>query len=254
VLLAARKLGIPHVLLEQNVIPGRVTRHFSRGAARVYSQWEETRLRLPSRTRFLASGSPLRAGFSAVDREQARRTLQTDWLRVTVLGGSQGSRSLNDLVPDSMDHLNGFSGRVEVVHLAGRDDRVRVQSAYGLRKAVVADFSDDMPTLYAASDLIVSRAGALAIAEMARIPRPCILIPYPHAADDHQSANARILAEAGAAVVLEERSLTPQKLAAAVADLLGDEPRRRRMSEALSAFARPDAARTIADDLEALVP
>jgi UDP-N-acetylglucosamine--N-acetylmuramyl-(pentapeptide) pyrophosphoryl-undecaprenol N-acetylglucosamine transferase len=141
---------------------------------------------------------------------------------------------------------------LSIVHQTGKDDReptVERYRAAGLQ-ADVRDFIDDMACEYARADLVVSRAGATSVAELAVVGRPAILIPYPFAADDHQTTNARELAQAGAALVFPQSELDGPKLGAAIRDLAADAPRRARMAAAMKSLGRPDAADAIVGWIE----
>lgn len=224
-ILAARILGIPYVLLEQNSIPGRVTRLFCATAEAVYSQWGEARRYLHGAPVKIA-GSPLRTKIRPVGREAARRALgiPPDVPVLAVLGGSQGATTLNERVISSLGSLNGLSRRWHVVHLTGARDYERVRDAYagiGLQSTVLS-FTREMSLIYEASDLVVCRAGGLTIQELAFFGRPAILVPYPHAADDHQHRNASILKAAGCADLICEREISPGFLRGVLVDYLAN--------------------------------
>src|SRR5262249_50620115 len=167
-------------------------------------------------------GAPLRQALVAAFRGAPPRRAPGKPLRLLVFGGSQGARQINDAMIEAAPRLDrtGF----EVFHQTGEADRERVAAAYagaGISAQVVA-FERDMPTRYAASDIALCRSGALTVAELAMAGLPALLVPYPYAADDHQSANARAAAEAGAAIVLPSRPLGAADLLAALAELAGN--------------------------------
>ncbi|MBI2900748.1 MAG: UDP-N-acetylglucosamine--N-acetylmuramyl-(pentapeptide) pyrophosphoryl-undecaprenol N-acetylglucosamine transferase [Planctomycetes bacterium] len=224
---AAMLLGIPYVLLEQNIRPGKANRALAPMAARVYAQWRETRL--PGRV--VAAGSPIRPGLRRIPKSQAcaRLGLDPDRPTVLVLGGSQGAGALNALDLD-----------VQTIRITGRGRTAR--------GTVVLEYLDEMELAYSAADLAVSRAGALAIAELACFGLPTVLVPYPHAADDHQRANARALGDA--VWVVEESEIG--RIAEIVAKLVSADPEVHNRGRALQRFARPEAARTIAEDLSSI--
>ncbi len=221
---AAALMGIPYVLLEQNILPGRANRTLAPMAARVYAQWEGTRLR----GRILAAGSPLRPGLRRVSREEACLRLGLDPRRPTVLvlGGSQGAEA-----------LNAIEIRAQSVRITGRG-----RSAQG---TVVREYVNEMEVAYSAADLAVSRAGALAIAELAYFGVPTVLVPYPRAAENHQRANARALGNA--VWVIEEARI--DRVGEIVAKLVSGDPEIHNRGRAFHRYARPDAARVIAEDL-----
>ncbi len=216
--------GIPFVLMEQNIIPGKANRFLARLARRVYVQWAETKMK----GSLLATGSPLRASLRKIPREEACRKfgLNPDRPVVLVLGGSQGAAALNQVeIP------------AQTLRITGKG-----KSAAG---DVVVEYLDEMEYAYSAADLAISRAGAMAIAELAFFGLPTILIPYPHAAHDHQRANARALGNAVS--IVEEAEI----------DLLGDRVSKlvsggealHNMSRDFQRFASPDAAKLIMEDL-----
>jgi UDP-N-acetylglucosamine--N-acetylmuramyl-(pentapeptide) pyrophosphoryl-undecaprenol N-acetylglucosamine transferase len=173
-------------------------------------------------------------------------------MNLLVIGGSQGARILSDVVPAALAGLpDGLRRHLRIAHQARPEDADRVAAAYAAAglQAEVRAFFDDIPDRLANAQMVISRAGASSIADIAVVGRPVILIPFAAAAADHQTANARALAEAGAAVVLPEAGLTPETLAAEVEALLTAPDRALQMSLAALRAARPDAA----DRLAALV-
>ncbi|MBI4563178.1 MAG: UDP-N-acetylglucosamine--N-acetylmuramyl-(pentapeptide) pyrophosphoryl-undecaprenol N-acetylglucosamine transferase [Planctomycetes bacterium] len=253
-LMAARLEGIPYVLLEQNVLPGRANRVAAWGARRVYAQWEESRRHFAGLgSRFVASGSPLRLDLEGTGREEARRRLGIgpEMPLVGVIGGSQGAESLNRAVVRELSSVRG----IQIFHLAGPSAGwVREAYAAAGREARVEEFRRDMGAVYGACDAVISRAGALALAELAAAGCPSILVPYPHAVSDHQAVNAAVLARAGAAVVVPEREARPGDLAGWVQKLVRRDALWDKMRRNISAFARPDAARHILKDFALWLP
>jgi UDP-N-acetylglucosamine--N-acetylmuramyl-(pentapeptide) pyrophosphoryl-undecaprenol N-acetylglucosamine transferase len=266
VVLAAALLGYPTAIQEQNSHPGITNRILGRWVRRVFIAFDHARAFFaegktslcgnPVRRRFLAGAS--RPARPTDDRQLAgngSRVLRV--LRVLIVGGSQGARAVNDLVLGAVAELANRDD-VRWLHQTGPSDEARVRQRYAelhLPPAVVAirPFIDDMPAALHEADLVIARAGALTLAELAIVGRAAILIPLPTAAGDHQTRNAAELERAGAAVVLAERTCTPSDLARTVKDLLGDESRRNGMATAMARLARPAAAREIVDALEAIV-
>jgi UDP-N-acetylglucosamine--N-acetylmuramyl-(pentapeptide) pyrophosphoryl-undecaprenol N-acetylglucosamine transferase len=253
--IAARALGVPYVLLEQNVRPGKANRFLAPGAARLYVQWAEARSAFPGcGARTLVTGSPLRRQLRPVPREQALRrfglgeTLPT----LAVVGGSQGAEALNRGVVQA---LGGAATGLQVIHVTGKSHVDAVRDAYASRgaRAVVLDFVQDMDLLYSAADLVVSRAGAMAIAELAAFGTPSVLVPIPRSSGDHQRENARAAARGGGAILLEERDGLPAALAPLLERLADGDPLFRSMRARLGALAKPAAAESILSDLEKLV-
>jgi UDP-N-acetylglucosamine--N-acetylmuramyl-(pentapeptide) pyrophosphoryl-undecaprenol N-acetylglucosamine transferase len=174
---------------------------------------------------------------------------------VLVLGGSQGAQALNERMPDAMGRLvsngSGLQG-LEVTHQAGAGRDAAVRDAYaraGLPEARVIPFSTDLANDLAWADVVVARAGAGTIAEIAAVGRASILVPYPHAADDHQAKNAAAYANTGSAVWVRQEAADGMRLSMEVHRLLSDDVGRHRLARNACAQGRPEAARTIARDL-----
>ena len=252
--LAARALRIPVVLQEQNSYPGLATRVLSRSAASVHTSFEETAVHLPRAREIALSGNPVRSEFEATDRVESRGRLGLDPEGAVVLfvGGSRGAWRINEAVASAAARMAGMG--VELVVQTGADDveKVRAAVAEAGVTAIVEPFFDDMATAYAASDLVVSRSGATAIAEIEIVGRPSVLVPYPYATEGHQMKNARAVEQAGAAVVVPDHELNGERLADEISELLKDVARLALMAERARALARPDAAERVAEAVLAL--
>ena len=254
---AAARRRRPLMLLEQNVVPGKATRWLARSAACVCTAFEQTRSRLKSRCNVQYTGNPVRAGFCpATPAETAARR------QLLVLGGSSGARSLNQEVPRALYKIRPRLAGWQIVHQSGENDLQSTRKLYekfGLEAAVVP-FVTDMPGLLSTAGLCVGRAGGTTLAELAAAALPAVLLPYPHAAADHQRANADLFHSAGAAVTVDSRQMAGRldnHLAGLLDELLADSGRRARMSSAMGRSARPDAASDVADmvvDLATGVP
>lgn len=240
--LAAWLLRRPLFLVEPNAIPGRVNRLTARLARCVFVGFESARGYLPRSTECLCLGVPLRrALYRAFAAREAAR-VPSKPLHLFVFGGSQGARQLNENVPEALARL--AKGSVEVFHQTGETDRTAVAARYaelGIEATVVA-FEREMPKRYAWADLALCRAGALTVAELALAGMPALLVPYPFAADDHQSANARALEEAGAARRIPAQPLDVHALAQTIAELVTTPGRLVQMRQAAVRLARPRAA------------
>jgi len=253
---AAIRKGIPAVLLEQNTIPGRATRFFSRRAAAVCTAFSETAGRLPSGSRVELTGNPVRGAIAELCLREA--TLGAGAMpTLLVLGGSQGAESLNASVASLLlrqpPQLIGW----RIVHQTGAAQHAQIEEAY--RKAgfahFVQPFFENLSDWYSEATLVISRAGATTLAELACAGCPTVLLPFPHAADNHQLANARVFEAAGAAMVIEHSaspSATGGQLAQAVSSLANDPLRRAAMRRAMGTLARPDAARNVWQVLQTL--
>src|SRR5262249_37944986 len=245
--LAAAGLRIPIALVEPNAQPGRANRLAARLARRIFVQFEEAaRALAPGRgDEAQVLGIPLREALIRAFHDAPPRRTPRAPLRLLVFGGSQGARQLNDAMIALAPRLD--PARFEIVHQTGEGDRARVADAYAatrLRAEVMA-FEPQMPRRYREADLALCRSGAMTVAELALAGLPALLVPYPFAADDHQTANARALAEAGAAIVLPSRPLAAGDLLRALAELFASPERLVAMSEAPSRVARPDAGEGI---------
>ena len=251
VVFAAAVRRIPTLVLEQNAVPGltnRLLAPFVRAAAVTYAQT----LSFFGRRGFV-TGNPVRAEFFQSSKSEVQSSnfeIRTSNLRrVLVLGGSQGAHAINMAMVAAAPRLvRGLPG-LEVVHQTGERDLAAVREEYQ-RTGVPAraePFFDAVAREMTEADLVVCRAGATTLAELAASGRPAILIPFPAATDDHQRKNAKLLADAGAAVLIEEKNLSPEKLADEAGAILAEESRRRVMAGAMHGFARPDAAARIVD-------
>jgi len=248
--LAAALSRIPIVLLEQNSYPGRATKFLSRFATTICLSFAESRGYLPTRSNCRVTGNPVREAIAELADQQHERSKT-----LLVLGGSQGARGLNESVPVAVarigDRLDGW----RIVHQAGAEHVETVRLAYRQSgvPATVEPFFDDMPALYRETSLVISRAGATTLAELACAGIPAILVPYPHAADRHQHHNAATFVEAGAAVCVEESpdsAATAASVANALARFLGDDGQRQSACEAMHKLARPDAANAIYTEIQ----
>ena len=239
----ASLLRRPLVVHEQNSVAGLTNRLLARVASRVLEAFPGT---LPGAQ---CTGNPLRSEMLRDDPPQARYAGRTGALRLLVVGGSLGAQALNDVVPAALALLPQQQ-RPVVVHQSGRGRRDALAARYrelGVG-ATVLEFIDDMAGAYAQADLLICRAGAMTVAEIAAIGVASVLVPFPHAVDDHQTGNARFLAAQQAAVLMPQSGLTPQRLA----ELLGglERPALAAMAVRARALARPDAARHVADVCE----
>ena len=249
--IAAKTLGLPFVLLEQNVRPGKANRFLAPGAARIYVQWSEARSAFPGcGDKIVVTGSPIRRQLRRVPRGQAleRFGLGVDLPTLAVVGGSQGAEALNRGVVDA---LNGTASKLQIIHVTGKSQVEAVRGAYAAKgaRAVVLDFVSDMDFLYSAADLVVSRAGAMAIAELAAFGTPSVLVPISRSSGDHQRENARAVVKAGGAILLEERNGLPEGLTPILQQLVAHDPVFESMKKNLIPLARPGAAEAILEDL-----
>lgn len=248
--LAGVRMRIPLAILEPNSILGLANRLLAPFCKRAYVAWKET-ARVFRGDKARTYGVPLRPGFAP--RDYTPKPGQPK--RVLVLGGSQGAKALNERLPLAFGRVKDKLEGVVVLHQTGADRDAEVRSAYeqaGVAGVTVVPFLDDVATQMAQADLILARAGAVTVAEISAIGRPSILVPFPHAADDHQAKNAMALADLGGAVCLRQEAADAARLATELETLLGDDERRKRMADAARDHGRPHAAEDIASDLLAL--
>jgi UDP-N-acetylglucosamine--N-acetylmuramyl-(pentapeptide) pyrophosphoryl-undecaprenol N-acetylglucosamine transferase len=245
---AAAALGIPLAVLEPNSVVGLANRLVGPFARRAYIAWDEAAPAFPSRA-VRHTGVPLRRGFTPASYEPHAV------LRVLVMGGSQGAAALNDVMPAAFGRLASRATLADVVHQTGPDRQDAVRKAYareGVSRARVVPFIDDVAAAVTEADLVVARAGAVTLAEITAIGRPALLVPFPYAADDHQTRNAQALARRGAAVTVAQSDALNGRLADVLERMLDDVPALRAMAGASRAQGRPGAARDVAADLLAL--
>lgn len=246
VVAAAWLLRRPTVIHEQNSVPGLANRQLGRLVDRVCISLPES-ARFFSEDKTTLTGNPVRRPIleAIKQRERPENTAQT----VLVLGGSQGAHRVNELVTEAVLARSETLGGLRVIHQTGSADEGWVSQRY--RQAgidcLVASFFNNMAELYAQADLVISRAGATTLAEISVLGLPAVLIPYPHAADDHQQRNAQWYVESGGAVVLVQEGLTAERLGEQMADLLGDRQRLQSMSAAMAGLGIADAADRIVD-------
>ncbi len=251
VVLAARLMGIPTAVQEQNAAAGLTNRLLGRIVEAAFTAFPEAGHQFPVRKVQLL-GNPIRR--QLLENYMRPVSKRDDQLRVLVFGGSQGAHGLNMRVIEALPFLADLRDRVRFVHQTGARDREQVEKGYAsvLFAPDVREFITDMSAAYAGTDLVVCRAGATTLAELTVCKKPSILVPFPAAADNHQVMNARSLVDAGAAVMIEERDLTGELLAAEIRRVLLDPALRARMARAAGLLGRPQAASEIADVLTEL--
>lgn len=243
--LAARLLGIPLIIHEQNAVAGMTNRQLARIARVVLQAFPQT---FAADAKVKTTGNPVRAAICAVAPPEQRFAGRSGALRVLVIGGSLGAQALNERVPAALALLNV---PLIVQHQCGQKQVDAAQQHYRQHanpqmQWSVVPFIDDMAAAYAEADVIICRAGALTVTEVATVGLPALFVPLPSAVDDHQTANARYLADSGAAVLCPQGSLTPQSLANALQPLLSREVLLD-MANRARALAQPNATTCVTD-------
>ena len=253
ILRKAAKKGIPVVLHESNAFPGITVKMLAKTAARVCVATEEAIPRLPEGTNVVVTGNPLRAEFQHPDKELSRLEMELDDRPfVLSLGGSLGALKINELMRGVLT-LACKDNAVHHLHATGRaeyDDFIRDMKTAGVTdndSVEIRAYIDDMPRCMAAADLVVCRCGAMTTTELLACGKPSILIPSPNVAENHQFYNAQALVHKGAAVCIEEKDLTADRLFAEIRALTDDPEKLAQMAESAKAAAITDAADRIVD-------
>jgi UDP-N-acetylglucosamine--N-acetylmuramyl-(pentapeptide) pyrophosphoryl-undecaprenol N-acetylglucosamine transferase len=230
----------PFAIHEQNAIPGLANRVLAQVADRVYTAFPDALRKAQW------SGNPVRADIAALLPPEQRYAGRAGPLELFVVGGSLGAQALNTVVPQALALLPA-ADRPRVIHQAGRKhiDALRQQYAAAGVAGELVPFVDDMARRYAEADVVICRSGATTLAELACAGVASVLVPFPHATDDHQTANARFLSERGAALLVPQSELTPERLAGMLRSL--DRKQLLEMAIKVRQLARPDAARVVAD-------
>ena len=249
-ILASRSFGARTFLHDSNTIPGKANRWLAGVVDQCFIGFPSTAALLKCRA-IEHTGTPVRPEFKPSDPAACRTALGLDPQRPTLLvtGGSQGARGVNDLTIAAIPKLRAALPELQFFHSTGPLDGQRVSAAYeqSTARAVVHSFWGKMELALGAATVAVSRSGASALAELAAMRVPAVLIPFPFSADEHQLHNARAFTETGAALLLEQKTGTGEQLADLLAALLRDEKRRQAMSEAVARWHTPDAAARIAE-------
>jgi UDP-N-acetylglucosamine--N-acetylmuramyl-(pentapeptide) pyrophosphoryl-undecaprenol N-acetylglucosamine transferase len=247
IMLLAALRGIPTLLMEQNAVPGLTNRLLAPVVDAAAVAFQETARFFGGKA--IVSGNPVRPEFLRGEEADGPNVPPPGAARVLVFGGSQGAHAINMAMVEAAPRLAAARPRLAITHQTGERDLDMVREEYrriGLQ-ARVEPFLFAMEREMKAADLVVCRAGATTVAELAALGRPAVLVPLPTATDDHQRKNAAALVREGAALMIEQRELTGDRLAAELLALAADPERRGRMGEAARRLARPDAARAIVD-------
>ncbi len=261
---AAASMGIPTAIHESNAIPGVAVRMLAKYVDRIYVNFDATAHALGEgyREKILKVGNPIKPEFSELDYKKAREKLGIDGKYESFLlscGGSMGAEKVND---EMLDFMRDYTAsHPELLHIHGTGSieyeaamaKAKEYDLLGKENIQIKEYIYDMPTLMAAADVVVSRAGAMTLSELAALKKCCLLIPSPHVTDNHQYKNAKVLAQAGAAMLFEEKELVPGVACKALSKLISDKNARAKMSENIWKFALPDANRSIYLDLMELI-
>jgi UDP-N-acetylglucosamine--N-acetylmuramyl-(pentapeptide) pyrophosphoryl-undecaprenol N-acetylglucosamine transferase len=254
--MVAFKLRIPIVMLNVDFVPGKANKLLARYAKEIFVQFPETARHFGmARRKVTVSGCPLRESFDEADGQRAIEELGLSKQKrvLLIVGGSSGAQSLNNAITLLLPGLARFASSWQIVHVTGRSNYQQVKSAYATASIdfKLVDYYHNMADLYAAAELLIGRAGAVAIAEYTAAGMPAICLPYPYHEDKHQYLNAKSLVDAGAAIIVDDiptDSLqTTKKLTEYLLPLMKDEKARNEMAAAAKDLATPDAAKNIAE-------
>ncbi len=242
VVMMAAMMDVPTLVAEQNALPGFTNRMLARFVKAAAISFEEAREFFGEKAEI--TGNPVRSEFFDVPTRHTG-----DVIHVLITGGSQGARAINEAMIGALPLLDEEQERLAFTHQTGENDFYRVRDAYensGL-KAEVKPFIERMVDEFAGADLVISRAGATTVAELAAAGKPAIMIPFPYAADDHQRKNAEAIERAGAGRMILQAELTPERLAKELLWLVRDPQQLGRMAESSKSLGRPDAAKRVVD-------
>ena len=249
--LAGRFRGIATFIHESNAVPGKANRLTARAVSAVMLGFKECAPFFP-KTRTEITGTPVRTELVRLDRADSRRKLglREDLPTLLVMGGSQGASGINQALIKALPFLQGVP--LQVIHLSGTRDERLVADNYRRENvpAYIGAFHHQMEEVYSAADLVVARAGAASLAEFAAFSLPAILIPFPYAADDHQTRNAEIYAHADAAILLKQSDLSGELLARNIRELMENPQRLQQMAANCARLAPRDAAGRVANTIE----
>lgn len=256
VLYAASGKNIPTLIQEQNSFPGITNRILSKRVNKICVAYDGMEKFFPPR-KIIITGNPVRSEIlqPVVNREEAFKFFQLDETKFTVLviGGSLGARSINEAMANSVKKLT--ENGIQIIWQTGKGNAESAQTAAlesGVENVKVHEFIQRMDLAYACADLVVSRAGAIAVSELCLVKKPSILIPFPFAAEDHQTSNAKALSEKGAAMLVRDDQVR-DKLGLEILTLYSDESKRNEMKAQIAAFAKPAAAELIVDEIFKLI-
>ena len=262
VLVAASKLGVPTAVHESNAFPGVAVKKLQPYVDSIMLNFKESEKYLTAKDKIIHVGNPLRTSFGTLKYDEARKKLGIDGKYkyfILSYGGSLGAEKVNDAVLELMRDYGKKHPEVLHVHASGaieKDETKKKFNDYGLSECEnleLLEYIYDMPLRMAAADIVISRAGAMTVSELAMMKKPSIMIPSPNVAENHQYKNAKVIEDAGGCVLIEEKNLAGGALEKAVSELLSDDKKRADMGEAVSQFVKSDANKLIYEEIKRLV-
>jgi UDP-N-acetylglucosamine--N-acetylmuramyl-(pentapeptide) pyrophosphoryl-undecaprenol N-acetylglucosamine transferase len=258
-ILAGRQCRVKTLIHDSNAIPGKANRLTARYCDEILLGFGEAADYFPKNKTTHVTGTPVRSALREAAKENKEDPyaffgLNPNLKTLLIIGGSQGARGVNNAVTHSLDQLDALG--VQLLHITGPGDYQEVCDAYQNKeiklRSHVAAFCHRMELAYQVADMALARSGASTLAELAYFGVPSLLVPYPTAADDHQTKNAAIFDRAGAGLLVSELELSPEKLASVVGEILNDPQKSKAMSLAAQKIAHAEAAERIADEIERL--
>lgn len=262
VLVAAAKLGVPTAVHESNAFPGVAVKKLQPYVDSIMLNFKESEKYLTAMDKIIHVGNPLRTSFGTLRYDEARKKLGIDGKYkyfILSYGGSLGAEKVNDAVLELMRDYGKKHPEVLHVHASGaieKDAALEKFNEYGLSECEnleLLEYIYDMPLRMAAADIVISRAGAMTVSELAMMKKPSIMIPSPNVAENHQYKNAKVIEDAGGCILIEEKNLAGGALEKAVSELLSDDKKRADMGEAVSHFVKSDANKLIYEEIKRLV-
>jgi len=260
VMMAAKNKKVPYVLHESNAFPGVAVKMLAKNAARVLVGFEDTKVRLKNRKNIVFTGSPAKFDANKIDSLDKEKCIEELGLKdivdnrkiIFVTGGSQGAKKFNDVIVDLV--LEKKSNKFFVVLATGIKNYDEVSKALknvnDAKKYIKLErFVFDMDKMYKASDLLITRAGAMTITEIALASKPAILVPFPYAAENHQYYNAKVLEDAGGAKIIIESDLTKESLYSEIENIIGSEDKLKIMSDVSRSLQKNDVEQVIYDEI-----
>jgi UDP-N-acetylglucosamine--N-acetylmuramyl-(pentapeptide) pyrophosphoryl-undecaprenol N-acetylglucosamine transferase len=254
-ILAASMLGVPCVVHEANAVLGRANKFLVTRVQAVATSSAHVKVSAASGTEVVETGNPMRPAVIEASGTPYPSRGADDPFRLLVFGGSQGARVFSELVPPALEKLSpGTRARLQITQQCREEDLAAVRAKYdalGL-KAELAPFFRDLPARIAGSHLVIARSGAGTVSELAVIGRPAILVPLPGSIDQDQRANAKAIADVGGAVLIDQKELTPERLASELSNFIDHPERLAEAARKAKSFGRPDAVQRLADLVEAV--
>ena len=261
VLKAASSMGIPTAVHESNALPGLAIRKLQRCVDRIFVNFKQTEQYISEKEKVMHVGNPLRCGFGGLEYEEARQKLgiKKDQTLILSFGGSLGAHRINEVSLNFMCNYAKNDTSVIHYHATGAYDFKEFSEKFkecGLEKCPnirLVEYIHDMPVRMSAADVIICRAGAMTISELAMMKKACVMIPSPNVVDNHQYKNAKVLADANAVIMLEEAYMNDEIFEDSVVSLIKDKEKRKTLSENIADFANTDANKLIYDEVIRLI-